>query len=104
MILDGVEDEVEVSVCEEDASADEVVCGFVGEFFNALDHFFGDVVAAEFVDQFLIVYLFARCAGDGVGIDNEILIFLFCFCLFDLGFLNGLLFFLFDGLLILLFC
>lgn len=104
MCFDGIEDKVEVSVGEKYSSANEVVRWFVGEFFNSLNHFFGDVVTSKLVDEFVIVDFFARCAGGDVGVDDKVFLFLFGFGLFDLGLLSSLFFFLFDRGLVFLFC
>ena len=106
VFLDSIKNEVKVPVREENASPNEVMGWSLCELFNSLYHFFSDMITAKLIDKFIIVDLFARCAGDGVGVDHKIFLFLFLFYfrLFNLSFLNCLLFFLFDSFLIFWFC
>ena len=77
MILDSIEDEIKISMRKEDASANIVMDWSVGKFLDSFYDFLSDVIAAEFMNEFIVIDFFARGAGDSVGIDNEIFFFLF---------------------------
>lgn len=77
MILDSIEDEIKISMRKEDASANIVMGWSVGKFLDSFYDFLSDVIAAEFMNEFIVIDFFAGGAGDSVGIDNEIFFFLF---------------------------
>jgi hypothetical protein len=59
VIFDSVEDEIKISMGKEDASTNEVMCWSVGKFLNSLYDFLGDMIAAEFINEFGVVDFFS---------------------------------------------
>jgi len=47
----------------------------------SLDYFLADMIATELSNKFVIINLFTRCVGNIIGVDNEVVLFLFCICL-----------------------
>jgi hypothetical protein len=71
MILVGVEDKIQFAVGKEDAPADVVMGGLFGESLDAVDDVLVDVVAAEPIDQLVVVDFFVGGVLNGVGVDDH---------------------------------
>lgn len=71
MVFVGIENEIELSVGEEDASFDVEVGGLLGESLNALDEVLFDIEAAKLVNELVVVDFFVGGVLDGIGIDDH---------------------------------
>jgi hypothetical protein len=60
-------------VGEEYAASEVVVGGLFGDLLNAVDEVLVEVVASEFLDEFIVVDFLISGAGDGVGVDHEVI-------------------------------
>ena len=59
---------------EENSSTNEVVDRFFGDFLHALDQLFGQMVASELFDEFVVIDFFVGAARYGVWIDSRFLL------------------------------
>jgi hypothetical protein len=71
----GVEDFVEVTVGEEDATAEEDVGRATGEAVDTVNKCLVESLTAEFVDKFVIINLAAVFGGDFPWVDYLVLFF-----------------------------
>lgn len=87
----GCEDDIKISMGEEDASSDEVMRWLFGVLLNSLDLLLSDMIASKLLDKLVVVNFFVGAAGDRIGIDHEILLlFLHLLHFLLLDFLLGL--------------
>lgn len=75
MCFAGSEDGIEIPMREEDAPSDEVMRWLFGILLYSLDLLLCDMIASKLLDKFVVIDLFVGAAGNGIGVDHEILLF-----------------------------
>lgn len=70
------EDNIKIPMREEDAPSDEVMRWLFGILLYSLDLLLCNMIASKLLDKLLVIDLFVGAAGNRIGVDHEILLFL----------------------------
>lgn len=75
MCFAGSEDDIKISMREEDPSSDEIMRWLLRILLYSLDLLLRDMIAPKLLNEFVVVDLLVGAAGNRIGIDHEILLF-----------------------------